>query len=124
MKLSEKILFVAFLAIAIVSVVLANKCASLDTYTGIYVAHEIYGGDAYTGIQQASADTANNIRAAAGTIADILKDIGSYFFTLVATIFGSLSICKFIKIIESAKNKKSADQAEITSLESNATKNA
>ena len=38
---------------------------------GSYVPHETYGGDAYTGIQNAAADTANNVDSLGGLLSDV-----------------------------------------------------
>ena len=50
---------IVFLAIGIVAIILAIICACADT--GAYESAKYYGGDAYSGIQQAAAQTANNL---------------------------------------------------------------
>ena len=49
----------AFLLIGIIAIVLAIICSVADV--GYYENSQFYGGDAYTGIQQAGAQTANNV---------------------------------------------------------------
>ncbi len=49
-----------FIIAGIISIVLAIVCLTLST--GYYESNKEYGGDAYTGIQQAAAQTANNVQ--------------------------------------------------------------
>lgn len=59
MNILKLIRSIAFIAIAIVAFILADKID--DMPYGDYVTSSIYGGDAYTGIQNASADTGCNV---------------------------------------------------------------
>ena len=65
-KNTMKIIFdAAFIAVGVAAIVFAIICIAYDggfPYTG-YVAKETYGGDAYTGIQNAAAATANYVSA-------------------------------------------------------------
>ncbi len=54
---------------------------------GVYVASKSYGGDAYTGIQNAAADTANNIRELALSI--------NYSFGWLLIVLGIAIACYF-----------------------------
>ncbi len=59
MKALKLIRSFGFIVIAIVSFVFANKVD--DMRIGEYVSSSTYGGDAYTGIQNAAADTGSNV---------------------------------------------------------------
>lgn len=122
MKLSEKILCAAFLIIAIVSLVFAICCFGSSTPSGRTAVHEYYGGDAYTGIQNASADAATNVYYAGKAIAQIIINFGGYFFIIVALTFASLSVSKLIQFKEKASNDSTGQ--EITVEGNNATENA
>lgn len=52
---------VLFILVGIVSIGLSISCFNADD--GIYVDKNYYGGDAYTGIQHAAAETGQNVRA-------------------------------------------------------------
>ena len=56
---SKKILANSFLFIAILALIFAIICFNADC--GDLESNKAYGGDAYTGIQNSSAQTANNI---------------------------------------------------------------
>ena len=63
MKAEKKILSIGLITIGIVAIVFAIICFCEEPWfdVGRYVYKETYGGDAYTGIQNAAAATANNI---------------------------------------------------------------
>lgn len=71
--------------IGVLSIILAVNC--FNRSTGLYESNKIYGGDAYTGIQNASAQTSNNIQC----LAEITRFAGGS--TLL--VFGLLSIAYF-----------------------------
>ena len=56
---NTKLKRIAFISIGIIALILAIICAFANT--GAYESAKYYGGDAYTGIQQAAAQSANNI---------------------------------------------------------------
>lgn len=72
----------SFIVIGIVAIVCAIICISSDT--GSYEAAEFYGGDAYTGIQQAAAQTANNVRT--------LTELVSFGFAAILGVTGLICI--------------------------------
>lgn len=75
---------VLLVIVGIVSIFLAIKCFGYET--GSYVSTEKYGGDAYTGIQNASSKTANNVM--------YLSEITKFGFGSVLLIAGlSLVVC-------------------------------
>lgn len=62
-KTTKRLFSLCAIAVGILAIVFATHCFNPDiSYYISYVRHETYGGDAYTGIQNAAADTANNIR--------------------------------------------------------------
>ncbi len=85
----------AFIFIALVSLVFAIVCFNMEI--GYEPWRETYGGDAYTGIQNAAADTARNI----ADTNNIIKTIAGFAFVIVGLAFGSVGIANF------QENKKS-----------------
>lgn len=70
----------------------------LPFYSGSYVNFEKYGGDAYTGIQNAAADTANNILCLNETI--------QIMFGILLIVIGLLSFSYFLlQLANSSKPK-------------------
>lgn len=78
MKSSEKIKWILFLVIGCISIVLCIMCFVADT--GVFKRESAYGGDAYTGIQNAAAITANNVKCVA--------EIVSTGFGSILLVFG------------------------------------
>ena len=84
------------------------------SYYGDYVSYEKYGGDAYTGIQNAAADTANNINDLISVIgyatSTLINYMGYLIFTIgvllfvvgIAKIFSAFP--KETKVIENTQN--------------------
>lgn len=61
--LKKKIWAIGLVSIGVAAIVFAIICFCHGFYfSGSYVYHITYGGDAYTGIQNAAADTANNVK--------------------------------------------------------------
>ena len=71
MKNKRLITGISFIVLGIISVIWGLSL----TYTGISSLSETYGGDAYTGIQNASSRTANNINELGNTLCVGLKGI-------------------------------------------------
>lgn len=71
-----------FVLIGIVAIVLAIICSGADV--GYYENSQVYGGDAYTGIQQAAAQTANNVK--------YLAEIVRFGFAAVLAVAGLICI--------------------------------
>ena len=83
---------IAYLTIGALCIIFAIVCIS-DTfyYHGFYthVSYEYYGGDAYTGIQQAVADTANNVAEAGSNLAlqlDAIFEVIGYIFIVMGLL--------------------------------------
>lgn len=86
----KRIKSVLFICIGVLSIILS--IISFNAATGGYENEEYYGGDAYTGIQHASAQTANNIR--------VMSEITKNGFASVLFIAGSTLIVIGIPIDE------------------------
>lgn len=81
--------------IGIISII--ESVAIFGMQTGGYETSKSYGGDAYTGIQNASAQTANNI--------SYLADIVQKGFAAILFVFGLTMIFLFAtKVLEHKKN--------------------
>ena len=65
----KKILALVLATIGLLAVILGLIAYGLDT--GYYEVSSAYGGDAYTGIQNAAAQTANNVRYVTEAIASV-----------------------------------------------------
>lgn len=60
----KKLFGIALIIIGVLAIVFAfdcNRSWQSDSALGVYVYSEKYGGDAYTGMQNAAAQTANNV---------------------------------------------------------------
>lgn len=71
MKNKRLIIGISFIVLGIISIIWGLNI----TYTGISSLSETYGGDAYTGIQNAASRTANNINELGNTLCVGLKGI-------------------------------------------------
>ena len=63
----KKFFAVLFIVVGLLSIVLSF--VAYDSYIGGYESSETYGGDAYPGIQNAAAQTANNVKTLAELVA-------------------------------------------------------
>ncbi|MBR2645973.1 MAG: hypothetical protein IKD47_00225 [Clostridia bacterium] len=108
---AKKVSGFIFMAIGLLSIIFSiiffKKDIDLRWFNGSGVLKETYGGDAYTGIQNAVADTANNIRALSLDIEEfgleVLKMMNS-FFGYILLVVGLLIFA--IGVRELLKNKK------------------
>ena len=71
-----------FALIGVVAIILAIVCSTMSI--GGYESNEVYGGDAYTGIQQAAAQAANNVQD--------LADIAKFGFSSLLAVIGLICI--------------------------------
>lgn len=78
-------------------------------YFGSTVSNEIYGGDAYTGIQNAAAATANNISRFGYAIERVLVFIGLILFVVFLMLF-LRNIEAMLKAIAELRNNNSEIQ--------------
>lgn len=86
MKILKLIRSIAFIAIAIVAFTFANKID--DMGNGDYVSSSRYGGDAYTGIQNAAAETGCNVYKGSQIVQKGFK----YTFILVGLGFMAIGL--------------------------------
>lgn len=98
---------VLFLIIGIVSYVQYDKAT--DTDWSSRCEYERYGGDAFTGIQNAAADTANKVRDASRTIRKcfggifLLVSLGSFAGFIS---YGASGVMEYITNKKKDENKK------------------
>lgn len=72
---------------------------NIYSYSGNYINREYYGGDAYTGIQQAVADTGNNVNTLGDTVARAGDEILEAFMVTSAFIFTLVFfVCLYVAI--------------------------
>ena len=114
---ANKIFNYILIGIGALSIIFAILCFVLNGEFGscYYVGRQVYGGDAYTGIQNATATTANNIETlneSVETLANSIK-IG---FGFVLLIFGLLIILLGTKKL--IQEKKNEVQLNVRSWES------
>ena len=67
----SKVIGISFIVVGVVSIIWGLGL----NYSGISSSDKIYGGDAYTGIQNASSTTANNVKKLGETVCSGLKGI-------------------------------------------------
>ena len=87
---SKKILSVILAFVGVVAIVLGIVCFCLDS--GSYVSSKSYGGDAYTGIQNAGAATARNVR----DLGDIVKTGFGSVLVVAGLAFAGIGVCGLI----------------------------
>ncbi len=97
---------ILLMALSIIAIIFAIISFSMDT--GSYSNFKSYGGDAYTGIQNAAARTANNVQDLAG----IVKTIGGLGFLMTGFILFVVGLgnCGLLdKLLSLIKPKKAVD---------------
>lgn len=90
-KKGQKFLSISLICIAIVAIIVAVFCRDADAslyFSTNRVYKETYGGDAYTGIQNAAADTANNI----ATLNSNLNAAIIFFGEIMSNVFGIVGL--------------------------------
>ena len=99
MKLKNNLITTIYFILAVIAIVFAIICLATDVYSPryIYTVHEIYGGDAYTGIQNAAADTSQNIVGLGLELGNLIKDCFGLSFILVGLIFIVLAIKSIVE---------------------------
>ncbi len=97
-KLFKKISSIAGTVFGFISIILGSTVSNMSI--GGHESNITYGGDAYTGMQNAAAQTANNVQC----LADIVRS----GLSGILIILGWAMICyftlKFMSIIEENKN--------------------
>lgn len=64
--MAQKFRSIVLIIVGIVALGLSIKCFSIDDLN--YASNSMYGGDAYTGIQNAAATTSKNVKELAGIV--------------------------------------------------------
>ena len=105
----------AFIAIALVSLIFAIVCFTMES--GYETWDEKYGGDAYTGIQNAAADTACNVV----DTNNIIKTIGGFAFIIVGFAFGTIGFANLQEGNKPAASTATAATASNTTAQSTST---
>jgi hypothetical protein len=109
MNKTNKIFSFIYLAIGVVAIVFSILCLSADEYfsMGSYEANLTYGGDAYTGMQNAAAQAANNIISVNENLETLFMGIQTCFgYALM--IVGALVVCSAVKGIVVKNEEKTA----------------
>lgn len=102
---SKKNTFLLFLGI--IAVILGIVCFCLDS--GSYEPNQYYGGDAYTGIQQAAAQSANNVMQ----LAKICKfGFGSILIVSGGALFAASMSSQTDEYLKNIKEKLSSGKKE------------
>ncbi len=94
---NKKILALAFLFIAALSLIFSIVCFSMDTSrgNGSTEMNETYGGDAYTGIQNAAAQGATNtyyVNRNVQALAKCVKTAAGFAFIITAFTFAAIGV--------------------------------
>lgn len=89
---NKKFLGISFIVTAVLSVALAISCFLMAT--GRRENFERYGGDAYTGIQNAAATTANNIQY----LNENITTIAGFAFVIIAVVLADLGIYNLLTV--------------------------
>ncbi len=87
--------FLAGVIAVIFAIVLLAHPAVSGLPTGEHTSYSYYGGDAYTGIQQAAADTARNVKALAEIVLSGFRSVGggnSAGYILLVMGFGLIAV--------------------------------
>ncbi len=103
---NKKFSGILFLGVAIISIIFAMIC--FDMYDGNYESDIKYGGDAYTGIQNAAAQTANNVMYTNRCI----KTIGGFAFIIIGLVLGTIGVDCLLanKLVNKESEQKSTEE--------------
>ena len=111
--------FFIFLCVLSLAMALHNFVCIGEAYISSnsrYISYEYYGGDAYTGIQHAIADTGNNVNSLVATVYSAGRQVLSAVFTTSAFVFVLVFfVCLYIAIKTfTYKNAEETKEADIT----------
>jgi len=104
--IEKKVLSIGLIAIGITAIVFAIICFNeRPWYIGYcdYVYKEVYGGDAYTGIQNAAAQTASNIYYLDRNFThavSLFTDCMGYLFLIVGLLLLLMGMVKTINVFK------------------------
>lgn len=105
---SRKFLAFAFFAIAVLALIFSILCSNLRV--GSWEWDKEYGGDAYTGIQNAAAQAANNTIY----LNENFCKICGYFLIITSATFASLGVYHLIKAYEEKPVARSVQKPQDT----------
>ena len=108
----KKILGIILLAVAVLSLLFALVCFAMepDNISGSIESKYFYGGDAYTGIQNAAAQAATNakyINYNLVALINMIATIAGFAFVLISVLCGGLGVLNLIsaKEVNTPKNQ-------------------
>ena len=110
--MEKKKLKVTLILSGILSVIFSAAMLVMDN--GNYESYQAYGGDAYTGIQNAAATAANNVNSAACLVA--------YGFAFILFVLGIVLIGAGIAVKKEEKNTTQASAVNVSSASAEAEK--
>ena len=115
--MKKKIVAIILICVAVVSLALgivSMTKISGHFYTGKYVSRQTYGGDAYTGIQNAAADTAWNVEAG-NEILNKIYDAVCFGFGALLLVIGlaliGVGVCCLLKKEEEPAKQSTEEKA-------------
>ena len=111
--MNKKVLAIILIIAAIASIILGimTMTKAEDLYTGRWTSHETYGGDAYTGIQNAAASTANAVVGVQHSVHDMQNAMSFGFgaiLIIAGLVIGTIGVSKLVKKEEGSDVKKAA----------------
>ena len=109
----KKIFAIVFIVIAVLSVVfgVVAMTKTQKSYSTLWVYKETYGGDAYTGIQNAAASTANAVVGVQHSVHDMQNAMSFGFgaiLIIAGLVIGTIGVSKLVKKEEGSDVKKAA----------------
>lgn len=115
---TNKIFNYILIGIGVLSIIFAVLCFVLNGEFdyGYYVAWETYGGDAYTGIQNAAAATANQVDRLNESVATLAKCV-KMGFGFILLIFGFLITLYGVKNIIKEKTNEKQPITDISNIQ-------
>ena len=107
----KKILGIILLAVAVLSLLFALVCFAMepDNISGSIELEAEYGGDAYTGIQNAAAQAATNARHINYNLAALINTVATiagFIFVLIGVLCGGLGYVNLINSKEASLSQK------------------
>ena len=112
--MNKKVVFSMLFMIGILSVILSIMVFGMDSST--YVSWKSYGGDAYTGIQNAAAVTANNI----SDLIDLIAFCGGS----ILLVGGLAMIASSFKMLDGSHKEECEDETDGKVSENNVASNS
>lgn len=99
----KKILALVLATIGLLAVILGLSAYGLKT--DYYESNSAYGGDAYTGIQNAAAQTANNVRY----VTEAIASVGGSILLITGLVLMVVGVKSFVEELGAVAEKKLFD---------------